>query len=280
MNAENILDNVNLISEKLFKSVETEVYKVLDEIVVIGPEILKSEPLKNICYTDKINGIIIIANAFILFYAIYFAIKQFINLYNGEGIGSVYKFIIRIVFTAIIVNCSYYICEEILNLFKILADTVDIFCKEISGKEATFQNLKEVILSIEDFLDNDLLSLNGLIKGVISFGSVSILINFAIRYVTIVFIVLIAPFAFISLSANITSGIFKSWCKIFIVNLLVQIIIKFIILIPIMYKDINSIMYKIILVGAIYLIYRINNFTKEIFVKISSESNITNFFKD
>ena len=34
----------------------------------------KCEPLKNICYTDKINGIIIIANAFILFYAIYFAI--------------------------------------------------------------------------------------------------------------------------------------------------------------------------------------------------------------
>lgn len=280
MNAENILDNINLISEKLFKSVENEVYKVLDSLIVVGPEILKSEPLKNICYTDKINGIIVIANALILFYAIYFAIKQFINLYNGEGISNIYKFIIRLVIITIIVNCSYYICEEILNLFNILTDSVDMFCKEISGKEATFENLKEAILNIEDFLDNDLLSLNGLIKGVISFGSVSILINFAIRYVTIVFAILISPFAFISLSSNITTGIFKSWGKILIVNLLVQIIIKFIILIPIMYKDIDSIMYKIILVGTIYLIYRINNFTNEIFSKISSDSNITNFFKD
>lgn len=280
MNAENILDNLNLISEKLFKSVEEQVYKVLDELVVIGPNILNQEPLKNICYSDKINGIIIIANSLILFYIIYFIFNQLINLYNGKVVENVYKFIIKTVIIGIVVNYSYYICEELLNLFELLSECVELFCREITNKEITFVNLKEVIVNIEDFLDNDLLSLNGLIKGMVSFGSVSILINFSIRYVTVIFLILISPFAFISLSSNVTNGIFKSWGKLLIVNLLVQIIVKFIMIIPIVYKNTSSIMYKIILVGSIYLIYKINAFTKEFFVKISTDTGVSNFFKD
>ena len=280
MNAENILDNLNLISEKLFKSVEEQIYKVLDELVVIGPNILNQEPLKNICYSNKINGIIIIANSLILFYIIYFIFNQLINLYNGKVVENVYKFIIKTVIIGIVVNYSYYICEELLNLFELLSECVELFCREITNKEITFVNLKEVIVNIEDFLDNDLLSLNGLIKGMVSFGSVSILINFSIRYVTVIFLILISPFAFISLSSNVTNGIFKSWGKLLIVNLLVQIIVKFIMIIPIVYKNTSSIMYKIILVGSIYLIYKINAFTKEFFVKISTDTGVSNFFKD
>lgn len=275
MNTENILDNINFISEKLFKSVESQVYKVLDDILVIGPNILKEEPLKNLCNIDKSNGIIIIANSLILLYIIYFAISQVINLYNGETVINIYKFIIKIVLIEICVNFSYYICEEILDFFNVLTDTVDVFCKDVSGININFINLKEAITNIEDFLDNDLLSINGIIKGMVSFGSVSILINFAIRYVTIIFMILFSPFAFISISSRVTSGIFEGWLKILITNLFVQIIIKFIILIPIMYKNTNTIMYKIILVGSIYLIYKINNFTKEILGKIVSQTKIT-----
>lgn len=280
MNTESILDNVNLISEKLFKSVEEQVYKVLDELVVIGPDILKEEPLKNICYSDKINGIIIIANSLILFYIIYFVFNQIANLYNGKSVENVYKFIIKMVFIGIIINFSYYICEEILNFFKLISDCVDLFCKDITDTKICFVSLKEAIINIEDFLNNDLLSLNGLIKGMVSFGSVSILINFSIRYVTIIFLILISPFAFISLSSSITSGIFKSWGKLLIINLLVQIVVKFIMIIPIVYKDTNTIIYKIILVGSIYLIYKINTFTKEMFMKITEDTKVSNFFKD
>ena len=57
-----------------------------------------------------------------------------------------------------------------------------------------------------------------------------------------------------------------------------QVIVKFVILIPMLYKDINSMMYKVILVGSIYIIYKINNFTKEIFVKITSDIPKINIF--
>ena len=280
MNVENILDNINFISEKLFKSVEEQVYKVLDELVIIGPDILKDEPLKNICYSDKINGVIIIANSLILFYIIYFVFDQIINLYNGKSAENMYKFIIKVVIIGIAVNFSYYICEEILYFFKLLSDSVDLFCKEITNIEICFVSLKEIIINIKDFLNEDLLSLNGLIKGMVSFGSVSILINFSIRYVTIIFLIIISPFALISLLSNITSGIFKSWGKLLITNLLVQIIVKFLLVIPIVYKNTNSIMYKIILVGSIYLIYKINIFTKDIFIKITEDTKVFSFLKD
>ena len=275
MNSQDILNNLNTISEKLFKSVESQVYKVLDDLVVIGPNILNVEPLKKLCSIEKINGIIIIANSLIIMYAIYFAICQIVNLYNGENIVSGYKFIIKLVVVSLFVNFSYYICSEILNLFNLLTESIDIFCKDISGTNINFTSLKEAIINIKDFLDNDLLSINGIIKGMVSFGSVSILINFSIRYVTIIFLILLSPFAFLSLTSRATSGIFETWIKLMVINLSIQIIVKLIILIPIVYKQTNTTMYKIILVGCIYLIYKVNSFTKEIFSKIVGNTKIT-----
>ena len=127
-------------------------------------------------------------------------------------------------------------------------------------------------------LKSDILSLNGIIKGIISFGSISILINFSIRYVTVIFLITISPFAFVSLGSELTIGVFKVWFKTLFVTLMIQVVIKFIIFIPLLYKDINSMTYKIILVGSIYIVYKINGFTKELFSKISSDVNIPNIF--
>ena len=140
-------------------------------------------------------------------------------------------------------------------------------------KVETFEKLMpETLGALEKYLAN------GIIKGIISFGSISILINFAIRYVTIIFLFIISPFAFICLSNELTIGIFRTWFKTLFVSLMTQIIVKFIIFIPLLYKDINSMTYKIILVGIIYIIYKINGFTKEIFMKISSNNQINNIF--
>ena len=127
-------------------------------------------------------------------------------------------------------------------------------------------------------MNSDLLSLNGIIKGMISFGAVSVLINFSIRYVTVIFLIIISPFAFVSLASDLSIEIFKTWIKLMFTNLFIQIIVKLLILIPIAYKNTNNTMYKIILVGTIYLIYKINNFTKEILLKFTSEIKNYNIF--
>lgn len=274
MDSVNILNQINIIAEKIIKSVESQVYEVLDKIMIIGPELLKEEPLKKICPVDQVNGIILIASAFILFYAIYFGFTQMLNLYKGNCVENVYKFIMKSIIIGIMIHSSYFLCSEILNLFGLLTSAIDGAFENVSGSQITFTNLKEVIMEIDDLLTQDVLSLNGMIKGMISFGFVSILIHFSIRYVTILFLIIVSPFAFVSLASNLTSGIFESWIKTLITNLFVQIVVKFMILIPITYKDTNSILYKIILVGSIYLIYQVNHFTKEIFSKITGHKNM------
>ena len=267
MNTENLINSLNTVSEKLFKSIEGEVFTQIDKLVNITPKIFEEEPLKNIFFQDKINSLIIIANSLILFYVIYFIISKIISVYNGNKSDSIYVFVIKLIIVGVLVNSSYYICKEIINLNGLFTNCIDTFMEDVTGKTVSFENLKENVLKIEDLLSSDMLSLDGIIKGVISFGSISILINFAIRYVTIIFLVIISPFAFTSLSSELTIGIFKTWIKTLIVTLMTQVVVKFVIIIPMLYKDVNSMMYKVILVGSIYIIYKINNFTKEIFVK-------------
>lgn len=271
MQAQDILNNLNIIAEKLFKSVETQVFKTLDDIVIIGTDILKTEPLKNIFFESKVNGLIIIANSLILFFFIYYVLSNLIIMYNGNKVSNMYSFVIRIIFVTILVNSSYYICEQVLNILELFTNSIDIFAKDLAGQSVSFVNLKETIISINDFMKSDVLSLDGIIKGMISFGAISVLINFSIRYVTVIFLVIISPFALVSLASDLSVEFFKTWIKLFFTNLLVQIVVKLFILIPLMYKHTNSVMYKIILVGTIYLIYKINNFSKEIFIKFSSQ---------
>ena len=59
------------------------------------------------------------------------------------------------------------------------------------------------------------------------------------------------------------------WGKLLFVNLIVQAFVKLFLLIPIVYKDKNSIMYKVILLGTMYILYKINNFVREFTSQIS-----------
>lgn len=280
MEANDIITNLNYLLEKVFKSIEGEIFKTLDKLTIIGPEILKEDPLKNIVFENKVNGLVIIANTLILFFVIYYVFKQLIGIYNGNKIESIYVFIIRIIIVCIIVNFSYYICEEILNIFGILGESIDTYASDLINRKVTFENLKDSIINIENIINTDLVSLDGIIKGIISFGSVSILISFSVRYVTVIFLIIISPLAFVCLSSNLTSGIFNMWVKMLIVNLTLQIGIKLLIFIPLAYKNQNDIIYKIILVGTISLIYKFNIFIKELLARISNENNVKNIFKD
>lgn len=278
MEAQNIINSLNTVSEKFFESIEGEVYTFIDKLIDITPDMFDKPPLKNLFFQSGVNGFILIANSLILFYIIYFIISKLISIYNGNKTASIYTFVIRLVIVTAFVNSSYYICKEIINLNNLLGVAINDFINSVSGKYATFENLKENILSIEDLMKTDFLSLNGIIKGIISFGSISVLINFSIRYVTIIILFMISPFCFGCLSSELTIGIFKAWIKMFITTLLTQIIVKFVIFIPIIYKSVNSQFYKIILVGSIYVLYKINNISRELFTKITSDIPKMNIF--
>ncbi len=273
MGEQNIISNLNLLSNKIFKILEKEVYATLDNIINITPDILNKEPLKTIFTKEETNGVILIANALILFYILHFIISQIISIYNGKNIENIYQFIIKIIIIGILVNNSYFICELILKVFNGLSNAIDIFCKNFIDKDITFSVLKENIYKLKDIDKSDLISIEGLIKSTLSLSSVSILITLSIRYVTVILLLLISPIAIICLCSNITSGFSKIWFKTLFINLSMQIFIKLVILIPIVYKDTKSSMYKVILLGSLYLLYKINSFISSIFSKISERKN-------
>lgn len=274
MSEQNIISNLNLLSEKLFKILEKEVYTTLDNIINITPDILNNEPLKTLFTKDEINGIVIIANALILFYVLHFVITQAISIYNGKNIENIYHFIIKVIIIGILVNNSHFICELILRLFSGISNAIDIFCKSLIGKDITFSVLKENIYKLDNINKSDLISIEGLIKSTLSFSSISILITLAIRYVTVILLILISPIAIICLCSDITSGFSKMWFKTLFINLSTQLFIKLVILVPIVYKDTKSSMYKVILLGSLYLLYKINSFISNIFSKISERKNV------
>ena len=279
MELNNILNNLNEISIQLFKTVEGEVYKTLDKITSIKVNILNEEPLSNLFKQGSENGIILIANSFILFFVTYYIFTRLISLFNGDKSENIYIFIFKILLITILINNSYFICQTILDLNEKLEDIVSWYGKDISNKEVNFTNLKEKILDVEDFLNTDLISVDGLIKGVISFGSVTILINFSIRYVMVIILIFLFPIALSLCLSGSTVSMFFHYLKMLVMLLLIGSIVKIIMILPLTYKDIDSSMFKIILVGSIYVIYKLNMYVKEMFINININKVRRNIFE-
>ena len=279
MNFNSIINNLNDISKQLFQTVEDEVYKTLDKITSIKVDILNEEPLKQLFNQSSENGIILIANSLILFFITYYIFTQLISLLNGDKSENIYLFIFKVIIITLLINNSYFICRTILDLNEKLEDIVSWYGKDVAGKEVSFSNLKQRITNIQDFLNTDLISLDGIIKGVISFGSITILINFSIRYVLIIILIFLFPIAIsICLSKN-TIPMFFNYLKTLITLLLMGSIVKIIMILPMVYKDIDSTMYKIILVGSIYVIYKLNFYVKEMFMNINLNKTRRSLFE-
>ena len=267
---DNILNSISILLEKIYKSVEGNVYELLDKLINISPQILEKDPLKYVFKDSEKSGVIFIATSLILFYAIQYIIQKLVAMYNGKNPENVFKFIIRVVLCTTIASSSKYICELVLEINSIFTDLIGALGENITGEKISFISFREVIINLEKYMSQDALSLDGLIKGFISYGAVTLVINYAVRYVTIIFTIMIMPIMIMFSISPMTRGIFNSWVKISVINLCTQWIVKFLLIIPISFRQVDDEMFKIIIIGTIYLLYRINMFVKELFGNITA----------
>lgn len=267
--AEGILDSINVILEKIYKSVEGNVYELLDKLTTISADILKEEPLKYIFKDDK-YGIIFVATSLILFYIVQYMIMKLVSMYNGNNPENIFKFVVRIIITVVIASSSKYICELVLEINEIFTNIITGLGENISNNKISFAGFGEVITDVEKYMSKDNLGIDGLIKGFISFGAITLVIHYSVRYVTIVFCILVMPFTIMFTITPATRGIFYSWLKICIINLCQQWIVKLLLIIPLSFKNIDTEIFKIVVLGTIYLLYKINIFSKEFLGNISS----------
>ena len=273
---DNILASINILLEKIYKSVEGNVYELLDKLIDISPDILNNEPLKYLFKDSEKEGIIFIATSLVLFYVVQYILLKFIAMYNGKNPENIFRFIIRMIICVTFTSCSKYICETVLGINAVFTELLSSLGENITGDKITFCAFKEVIVDLEKYMGEDCISLDGLIKGFISFGSVTLLINYAVRYVTVIFLILVMPLAIMFSVSPITKGIFNSWLKLFVINLSMQWIVKLVLIIPVSVKTINNEMFKIIIIGTIYILYKINMFVKEFLGNIYENANLIN----
>ena len=279
-----IIDTINTILGNLFSSIDNNLYSLLDDITFINSDILNDKNFENIFGTSTSNGILLIANSLLLGIILYFAIRYLLSHFTYSQIENPHSFLIKLIICGICMNCSYFLLSLFLELFSNICLSIRALGESLFNKNICFS---ELILDINTHISVDVSSINifsldGLIKGIISFSLLNLVFSYSFRYVLIKVFVLISPFAILSNSLNSTSWFFKSWFKNLFSLLFIQIIVSIILLIlfSIDYSS-SNLFSKFIYIGGLFSLIKANSFVREFLGGISTDisQNVNNFSK-
>ena len=113
---DNIINAINTIFDNLFASIDSNLYKELDNLVFIDSNILNDIFFDKIFGTSTSNGILLIANSLLIGFLIYFSIKFLISNFTGSNVESPTQFIFKMIIFGICMNSSFFIIEQVLNI--------------------------------------------------------------------------------------------------------------------------------------------------------------------
>ena len=209
-----ILDTINSLCQTLFSSIDNKIFSLLDEIIFISPTITETNYLEQIMGHNANAGLLILANSLLVAFVLYYAIRRFTAFFNGQEVESP----------------SNFICGLGFNIFKKTISFSSLI-NELNGNSSNNFNI---------------FSIDGLLTGMLSISSISLIITFTFRYILAKILILLSPFAFLSL-------------------LLIQIVVALILLLPfaIFKENSNDIFNKFLLIGSIYALLKSNNIVKE-----------------
>lgn len=261
-----IISTINNIFEQLFSSIDNNLYSTFDKITFINSDILKDNYFRNIFGTSTTNGILLIANSLLIAIIIYFAIKYFLAHFTYSKIESPKQFIFKLIIFGICMNFSYFLLEKFLDLFYDISLSIQNIGESIFQKNISFSTLINTINSTIYIggASINIFSVNGLLKGTLTFTLLSLVFSYSFRYIMIKVFVLISPFAILSLCLDNTSWFFKAWIKNLFSLLLIQIIVSLILVILFSVNTSNNDLFsKFIYIGGIYALIKANSFVRE-----------------
>ena len=269
-----IIDTINNIFETLFASIDNNLYSVLDEITFIDSNILNNQNFERLFGTTTSNGILLIANSLLVGFILYYGFKYLMSHITFHKIDHPFSFIIKIVLFGICMNFSFFILEMVLDLNSNVSLAIKEIGESLFDKEICFSELINTIntnIAINSSSLN-IFSIDGLIKSTLSISLLSLVFSYSLRYIMVKVFVLLAPFAFISLSLDSTSWFFKSWFKNLFSLLFIQIIVSLVLLIlfSLDYSSTN-LFNKFIYIGGIYALIRANTFVRQFIGGISTD---------
>ncbi len=273
-----ITQTINNLFSNLFSSIDNSLYSVLDDLLFIGPNIFNNSNLEKILGSFDSNGLILICNSLLLGFTLYYACFLMLSKFTFSEIQKPTQFFFKLFFCAVAINSSLFI----VNFFVTIFSNVTLAIREV-GEIIFNQNIclatftekinSTIYIGISGW---NIFSLDGLMKIFISIGMFNLAISYSIRYILIQVFVIFTPFAFISLLAQNTSWIFKSWIKLFISLLSLQLLVSLILLISfsLEYSSVNSFS-RFVYLGSIYTLIKANTFVKDFMGGLSTDQNLS-----
>lgn len=279
-----IINTINTIFENLFSSIDNNLYSILDDITFITSDILKDNNFEKIFGTNTTNGILLISNSLLIGVLIYYGIKIMLANFTYTQSEQPVQFILKLIIFGICMNASYFLIEQFINIFSNISLAIRDLGEELFQKNICFSELINTInnTAVMNTTSINVFSIDGLIKGTLTVSLLGLVFSYSLRYILIKIFIIIAPFAFLSLSQNSTVWFFKTWIKNFFSLLFIQIIVAIVLLIlfSLDYSTTN-LFSKFIYIGGIYALIRANSLVRDFVGGISTEiqSNVGNLFK-
>ncbi len=246
-------------------------YSNLDSILFIHSDILQDMNFQKMFGTDSSNGLLLLANSLIFGILLFYALKFAISHLTYSKIDSPYQFIFKCIIFVACMNSSLWLCEKLIEFISFISDFINKLGNSITGYEINFSTFINYINSalystLETF---DIFSFDGLLKILSTFGFLYIFLSYSVRYIMCKILVLLSPFAFLTLIHNQLDGFFKGWLKQFLILLLMQIFVSIVLTLGFclsIYAG-NS-LFKIFYLAILVIIARCNYYLKEIFSHI------------
>ena len=274
-----VIETINTIFSDLFKSIDTNLFKILDNLTFINSDILNDKYFGRIFGTSANNGILLIANSLLIGYVLYYSAKYLTSNLTLSKIENPVQFIFKLIIFGIAMNGSYFIIGQILDINFSVSSAIKSLGEDLFNQSISFSKLIESINTNLQITEESLnvFSVEGIIKGTTTISLVNLITVYAVRYVTIKILILISPFAVLSMCLENTSVFFKLWFRNLLSMLFIQIIVSIILLIlfSVDYNS-NDLMTKFMYIGGIYCLLKANSFVREFMMGAGISTNVQN----
>ena len=269
-----ILDTINNILSSLFSSIDNNIYGTLDDLAFVNTDIIHNNVFEKIFGTNSSSGLLLIANSLIVAFALYYCFKLLYAKFTSIQIENPYQFVFKLVIFGIVVNSSYFICEQIIYINSLISSSICEIGENILHQNISFSALIQKLDSSISIGENNfnLFTFDGLLKGFISVSLLNLLFSYSLRYIMIQVFVLITPFAFLTLINYSTSWFFKTWFKTMFSLLIMQSFVAIILLIIFTLDlDFKNTFSKLLYIGSIYALVRSNSYIQHLIGGISTD---------
>lgn len=279
-----IIETINTILGNLFASIDNNLYTILDDIIFISSDIIHDSYFEKILGTSASNGILLISNALLFGFLLYYAVKYLFSHLTFSQVESPIQFVFKAVVLGTIINFSFFFMEQILDLLSMITLAIRNIGEILFNKNICFSELILIInnnIAIDSTALN-IFSLDGIIKATLSTSLLALVFTYSFRYILIKVFILLTPFAILSLLLNSSSWFFRAWLRCVFSLLFMQIIVAIVLLIMFSLDYSSTELFsKFIYIGGILTLIKIDSFVREFLGGISTtfSQNVHNFFK-